>query len=87
MKSIPSTSILSDELKRSFIVKILAEANLTLSEYSDLVSNRTIVLRKQILTEQGLLMLTNSEYQILLNNLRNKYPSLFCKGKVKRIFA
>lgn len=81
MKSIPSSSLLSDQLKSAFIDKILAEINLTLLEYSEMVSYRTIVLRKQTLTDQGLLLLNELQHKSLFQNLRQKYPSLFSKGK------
>lgn len=81
MKSIPSESILNDDLKRSFINQILEEAKLTLSEYSDMVSNKAVVLRKQILTKDGYLLLSTKEHEPLLNNLLKKYPSLFSNGK------
>lgn len=81
MKSIPSELILKDDLKRSFINQILEEAKLTLSEYSDMVSNKAVVLRKQILTKDGYLLLSTKEHEPLLNNLLKKYPSLFSNGK------
>ena len=88
MKSIPSSSLLSDQLKQAFIGKILQEINLTLPEYSEMVSNRSIVLRKQILTNRGLLVLNQREHESLIQNLRRKYPSLFSKGnKTQFLFA
>lgn len=81
MKSIPSLSILSDQMKRAFIDKILEEINLTLFEYSEFVSNRSIVLHKQTLTNQGLSLLNQLEHKPLFQNLWQKYPLLFSKGK------
>lgn len=81
MKSIPSAAVLADDLKRSFINKILEEAKLSLSEYSDMVAYQTIVLRKQILTEQGYSLLTTKEHEKLLNNLLKNYPLLFSKSE------
>jgi len=81
MKSIPSSSLLSDQLKQAFINKILEDINLTLFEYSEMVSNRSIILRKQTLTNQGLLLLNQLEHKSLFQNLWQKYPLLFSKGK------
>lgn len=81
MKSIPSSSLLSDHLKRALIDKILHDANTTLPEYLEMVSNRSIVLRKQTLTLRGLSVLNQREHESLFQNLRRKYPSLFSKGK------
>ena len=81
MKSIPSSSLLSDQLKRAFIDKILEEINLSLFEYSEIVSNRSIVLRKQTLTDQGLSLLNQLEHKPLFQNLWQNYPLLFSKGE------
>lgn len=85
MKSIPSVSILSNQSKRTFIDKILQEANLNLAEYTEMIESRTIVISTQTLTNQGLLQLKKVEHKTLLQNLWRNHRSLFSKGRFREI--
>lgn len=81
MKSIPSLSTLSNQSKRTFIDKILQEANLNLVQYTEMIECRTIVMSTQTLTNQGLLQLKKLEHETLLQNLWRNHRSLFSKGR------
>lgn len=82
MKAIPSASLLLDASKRDFIDRMLNDVNMNLTQYIEMIINRTVVKPKQVLTDRGLDLLKQPEHEQLFGQLTKQYPLFMTNGTV-----
>ncbi|CAM2714277.1 unnamed protein product [Rotaria socialis] len=76
MKCYPSTNILNNPVKRQIVEQILNDSKSDLKTYMTNLNNSTIK-QKQILTNDSMQVLLQSDNKSLFNNLKQKYPERF----------
>lgn len=76
MKSYPSKNTLNNPVKRQTVEQMLQHAKMDLQIYMTNLNNTTIK-EKQILTNDAMQVLLQSENKPLFNNLKQKYPERF----------